>query len=102
MAHEDRGAYDTIRVVFGGSMRLSDLSDREVINLCDCKKLGFVNDIVFDPCKGCVEAFVVPVQGKICFFGSDEEYVIPFECVKKIGEDIILVEIHEEKFLKSS
>ena len=37
---------------------------------------------------------------KICgFLGSDSEYVIPFSCIKKIGEDIIFVEICEEKYL---
>ena len=39
--------------------------------------------------------------GKFCgFFGTDSEYVIPFACIKKIGPDIILVEIKEEKFLQ--
>ena len=40
--------------------------------------------------------------GKICgFFGTDCEYVIPFSCIKKIGPDIVLVEIKEEKFLQN-
>ena len=48
-------------------------------------------------------AIIVPLPGKICgFFGPVSEYVIPFECIKQIGEDIILVEIKEEKFLKKS
>ena len=33
----------------------------------------------------------------IPFFSDGGEYVIPFGCVKKIGPDIILVEIHEKK-----
>ena len=48
-----------------------------------------------------VEALIVPGPGKFCgFFGTDSEYVIPFACIKKIGPDIILVEIKEEKFLQ--
>ena len=48
------------------------------------------------------EAIVIPGPGKICgFLGSDSEYVIPFSCIKKIGEDIIFVEICEEKYLVS-
>lgn len=82
-------------------MRLCELREREVINTCDCKRLGCVVDIVFDSCSGCVEAIVVPGPGRICgFWGSDSEFVIPFSCIKKIGPDIILVEIQEEKFLK--
>ena len=61
-----------------------------------------VEDVLFDCCTGKIEAFVVPVSGKFCgLFGNESEFVIPFECVKKIGPDIILVEICEEKFLKS-
>ncbi len=83
-------------------MRLCEMREKEVINMCNCKKLGYVADIVFDECKGCIEAIVVPEAGRFCgLFGSDSEYVIPFECVKKIGPDIIIVEICEEKFLIS-
>lgn len=81
-------------------MRLCELREKEVINACDCKRLGCIVDVVIDICKGCIEAIIIPGPGRICgFLGSDSEYVIPFECIKKIGEDIILVEICEEKFL---
>jgi len=81
-------------------MRLCELREKEVINACDCKKLGCVVDVVLNVCSGCMEAIIIPGPGRICgFLGSDSEYIIPFECIKKIGEDIILVEICEEKFL---
>lgn len=81
-------------------MRLCELREKEVINTCDCKRLGCVVDVVIDICNGCIEAIIIPGPGRICgFLGSDSEYIIPFECIKKIGEDIILVEICEEKFL---
>ncbi|MCI5590715.1 MAG: YlmC/YmxH family sporulation protein, partial [Coprococcus comes] len=42
-----------------------------------------------------------PGPGRICgFLGYDAEYIIPFECIRRIGEDIILVEIKEDKCLK--
>ena len=83
-------------------MRLRDLREKEVINLCDCKRLGYVNDLVFDECTGCIKAIVVPPSGRFCcIFGHDSEVIIPYECIKKIGPDIIMVEICEEKFLKS-
>lgn len=81
-------------------MRLCELREKEVINACDCKKLGCVVDVVLNVCSGYMEAIIIPGPGRICgFLGSDSEYIIPFECIKKIGEDIILVEICEEKFL---
>ena len=44
----------------------------------------------------------ISVQGvwKHGFLGYDAEYIIPFECIRRIGEDIILVEIKEDKCLK--
>lgn len=85
----------------GDGMRLCELREKEVINVCDCKRLGFVEDLVFDHCNGCIEAIIVPEQKKFCgFLGSEREYVIPFECIKKIGPDIIMVEISDESYLK--
>ena len=79
-------------------MRLCELEDKEVINTCDCKKLGYIADLVIDECKGCIEAIVVPKAGKWCgLFGYGAEYIIPFRCIKRIGPDIILVEICDEK-----
>ena len=79
-------------------MRLCELEDKELINACDCKKLGYIADLIIDECKGCIEAIVVPKAGKLCgLFGDGAEYIIPFRCIKKIGPDIILVEICDEK-----
>lgn len=81
-------------------MRFTDLKQREVINCKDCKRLGFVSDIVFDSCNGKVEALVVPGPGKLfgCFC-SCTEYVIRFCCIVRIGPDIILVDIDPEDAL---
>lgn len=83
-------------------MRICELREKEVINVCDCKRLGCVVDVIINMCNGCVEAIIVPGPGKMCgLLGCESEYIIPFECIKKVGPDIILVEIIAEKFLKS-
>ena len=82
-------------------MRLSELRDKEVINICSGRRLGCIADVEIDPCSGVVEAVIIPGPGRICgFLGTDCEYVIPFGCIRKIGPDILLVEIQEEKFLQ--
>ena len=73
---------------------------KEVINICDGKRLGCIVDLEFDVCTGKIEAVIIPGPGKIWgFLGTECEYVIPFACIRKIGPDIVLVEIQEEKFL---
>lgn len=82
-------------------MQICELRQKEVVNICSCRTLGCPLDIEFNPRTGCVEAMIVPVPGKMCgLFGPATEYVIPFSCVRQIGEDIILVEIQEEKCIK--
>ena len=46
-------------------VRLSEWKKKEVINCCDCKKLGYIEDLIIDECKGCIEALVVPEGGVI-------------------------------------
>ena len=41
-------------------MRISDLKQKEVININDCKRLGFVGDVDFDMETGCMIAIIVP------------------------------------------
>ena len=75
--------------------------DKEVINMCSGRRLGCIVDAEINICTGEVEAVIIPGPGKICgFLGTDCEYVIPFACIRKIGPDIIIVEIQEEKFLQ--
>ena len=90
-ATEDRGKF----------MRLCELRDKEVINICSGRRLGCIVDVEINICNGEVEAVIIPGPGKICgFLGTDCEYVIPFACIRKIGPDIVIVEIQEEKFLQ--
>ena len=75
-------------------MRICELKRKEVINISDCKRLGYVGDVDFDVRTGCVLALIVPGPGSICgFLGHEKEYVIPFGSVCQIGEDIILVDV---------
>lgn len=79
-------------------MRLCELRQKEVINVCSCSSLGCVIDVEIDVKNGCVSALIVPGPGRFSsFFGRDNEFIIPWQCICQIGDDIILVEIDEEK-----
>ncbi|MFI3208928.1 MAG: YlmC/YmxH family sporulation protein [Eubacteriales bacterium] len=78
-------------------MRMCEVKMKEVINVCSCRKLGYVSDIEVDLCTGRIEAIIVPVSSGFCgIFGRDMCYLICYENIKKIGEDLIFVEICEE------
>ena len=56
-------------------MRICDLKQKEVINVKDCKRLGYVCDIEFDCKNGYIIELIVPGTGKICgLFGRDTEF----------------------------
>lgn len=79
-------------------MRVCDLKQKEVINTCTCRSLGCPADVEFDCQTGCLTALIVPSPGRFCsLFSRESEYVIPWECICQIGDDIILVNIKEEK-----
>jgi YlmC/YmxH family sporulation protein len=83
-------------------MRFSELKEKEVINTKTGSNLGRVGDLGFDCCTGKVISVIVPGPPRFCcLFGSDSEYVIPYDCIIKIGPDVILVDICEEKFLSN-
>jgi len=77
-------------------MRFLELREKEVINCKDCKRLGCVADIEFDPCTGRIVAIVVPSPGKFfSCFGASTEYYIHFRNIVRIGPDIVLVDIDD-------
>ncbi len=75
-------------------MLYSELKCKDVINTRDCKKLGKVCDIEFDPCSGCICKIMVPGCNRILnFLNCEPNIVIPFKNICQIGPDIILVDI---------
>jgi len=75
-------------------LRISDLRMRDVVNISDGRRLGFLKDIDIDHNLGRIKALILPGQGKFwSWFGSrTDDIVIPWDKIKKIGVDVILVD----------
>jgi len=72
----------------------SDFRQKEVININDGKRLGVIIDMEFNLCEGRITAIVVPGTTKwLGFLKGGNDIVIPWEKIKKIGDDVILVDI---------
>lgn len=81
--------------------RVSDFRQKEVVNISDGRRLGFITDVEVNLEKGLIEAIIIPGQGKFLgFMGGEGDYVIPWSDIEKIGDDVILVRV-EEKYRRA-
>jgi len=77
-------------------MKFSELSGKEIVNLNDGCRLGILaeSDLLIDKKTGKIKALLVPDMRSHFSFFSDKDFIeIPWECVKKIGNDMIIIEL---------
>ena len=71
-----------------------DFKHKEVININDGKRLGFVQDVTADLESGVITSIIVPGNAKLLnMFSGNNDIVIPWKNIRCIGDDVILVEI---------
>ena len=76
---------------------VNELRAKEVINVSDGARLGFVSDVEIDLDSGCLLSLVIPGTYKFMgIFGKDEDFVIEWEKIKKIGDDVIIIDIENK------
>ena len=69
---------------------------KQVINVCDGRCLGNIKDLEIDPNTGQVISIIVPNKsGFLGFLGCNKDFVVPWCEIRKIGEDVIMVDIRE-------
>lgn len=80
-------------------MKLSKLGGKEIVNLNDGGRLGVLaeSDLLVDDRNGKIKALLVPdFKGQFSIFYDKSYLEIPWECVKKIGNDMIIIELDDE------
>ena len=72
--------------------RLGDLRSKEIINILDGGRMGYVGDIALDTERAQITHLIICGRAR-CFglFGREADRVIPWEQVETIGEETILV-----------
>ena len=73
-------------------VKLSDLRERDIVNVADGRRIGMLGDLEIDPRSGQILAVVVPGAARLFgLLGSDGQCRIPWADIVTIGEDVILV-----------
>ena len=73
--------------------RALTFKQKEVINLADGRRLGYVQDVEANFETGEITAIIVPGTTKFFSLGPKTDIVIPWQNIRRIGDDIILVDL---------
>ena len=78
--------------------RFTQLRCKEVICVADGRRLGFVSDVQVEVPDGCLRAIVVPGPCRILgILGRRDDYLIPWRCIRRVGPEIVLVDVKIEE-----
>ena len=76
-------------------MRLSDLQNKDVVNIIDGKLVGNIIDIMINSSNGIMESLIIEKSKFfVSLFSNKNEIEIKWNKIEKIGEDVILVRIN--------
>lgn len=76
-------------------INLSEMREKEIININDGSKIGLIYDFEIDLEMGKIISIVVPGPGKILgIFGRSNDFIVRWDSIVKIGTDAILVDIN--------
>lgn len=75
-------------------VRFRDMSDKEIINVSEGKRLGILGqtDLEINEENGQIEAFIIPSYKWFGLVKEGEETKINWNSIRKIGEDMIMID----------
>lgn len=73
--------------------RFSEIRSKEVIHITDGERIGFISDLEIDFDSGKIISLCIPGAYKMMgLFGKDREKTVNWEDIKKIGDDLIIID----------
>lgn len=78
-------------------MRISEMAGKEVINLRDGARLGSVGEceLAFDGRSGIISGLILPKRKSLFnLFDENQTITIPWQAIKRIGDEIVIVDLN--------
>ena len=73
--------------------RIAELQYKEIIDVTSGARYGFVSDVELDLDRGAIEAVIIRGRPRLWgLLGREPDWVFPWTAVRRVGEDIILVD----------
>ena len=73
-------------------MRLSELQNKNLVNVSNGKNIGNIIDVNIDYQSGNIKSFIIESKGSILtFLNKDNDMEVKWNDIQKIGDDVILV-----------
>lgn len=73
--------------------RIQEFRYKDVVCVEDGTRLGYVGDVELDTRSAQLKSIIIYGKFRWLFFGREEDIVVPWEEIRIIGEDTILVNI---------
>ena len=78
------------------SAKISDLQERQIVNIADGRCLGNIKDIELNILDGSIQALVLPSMGGFWnLIQNQGELLIPWQKVVRLGVDVVLIDMPE-------
>lgn len=78
-------------------LKLSEIREKEIININTGERMGYVDDFEINLEKGRIDSIVIAGASKVLgFFGKNTEIIINWNEIVRIGTDTILVDYRNE------
>ena len=79
-------------------MRMCELVGKEIVNICNGSRLGVVgdSDMAINIDSGEIQSIILPRKSNFINLWVDRQHlVIPWEAVRKVGSEVIIVELDQ-------
>ena len=73
--------------------RITDMRSKEVINITNGERMGYIYDVMFSVETGRITAVILPGESRMFgLLGHSDDVIIPWDKIRKVSDDMVLVE----------
>ncbi len=79
-------------------MRMCELVGKEIVNICNGSRLGVVgdSDMAINIDSGEIQSIILPRKSNFINLWVERQHlIIPWEAVRKVGSEVIIVELDQ-------